>query len=554
MRRRHVIALLVLLFGFQIVRTYAQVTATWTDSTGNWSNPANWSTNTVPNNSGGTTYDVVVNGTGSDTVTYDVNSTVINGLAIGPSETLQNTGSSQTLTTGNVANYGIIDWYNGSKLSFGSLSMFSFSHPGAVGVFSGSTLSATSVHDGVLYFDHSTLNLTGDYSGYRGELQLRYGSSGTITGSIISANGGQTFQLAVNKSTLFVGGDVTSLNGSVTNYSTLTVNGNFLVGNSFTGFTLQESKAIIGGKLDTNSVSTVTIDASTLTADNLYSITQVFIKNGSTVNLKNLNVAYGDFGVDGSSSLNISNDFSNSNDHINIDGVLNVHGTLTNYVGGDLHMGTASILRAGTYNQSGGSTTIESGGKLTTDSFNVTGGTVTVNGTLASGAVNFGSNAALQGTGTSVGNVITTGTLTPGLLGAPGTFTISGNYQQLDKGTLVDLMSPLSQSLLNVTGNVVLGPPSILQINLLNGFNPFGQTFDVMNYSSLSGQFGNGSFFAEDGYGWTVTYGQNEIEVTAGPMPEPSSFLFLGLGLLALVAILFRKGSFGSARISGAIA
>ena len=169
-----------------------------------------------------------------------------------------------------------------------------------------------------------------------------------------------------------------------------------------------------------------------------------------------------------------------------------------------------------------------------------TGGTVTVNGNLDPTAVEIGSKVALQGTGTITGNVIMAGTLTPGLLGAPGTFTITGNYQQL--GTLVDLMSPLSQSLLNVSGNVMLGPNSVLQINLLNGFNPLGKTFDVMTYGALSGQFLNGTSFWGDGYLWNVTYGANEIEVTAVPAPEPSSFLFLGLGLVAFTAIVLRKG------------
>src|ERR1700738_916614 len=119
MRRRHV-ALLVLLFGFQTVKTYGQVTATWTDGTGNWSKPANWSTNTVPNNSGGTTYDVVINGIGGNTVTYDVNSTVINSLAIGSGETFQNNGNSQTLNAGKLTNTGAINWSNGGTLNASS--------------------------------------------------------------------------------------------------------------------------------------------------------------------------------------------------------------------------------------------------------------------------------------------------------------------------------------------------------------------------------------------------------------------------------------------------
>ena len=53
---------LVLFLGFLSVPTHGPVVATWTDTTGNWSNAANWSTNpTVPNNGGGVTYSVTIN-------------------------------------------------------------------------------------------------------------------------------------------------------------------------------------------------------------------------------------------------------------------------------------------------------------------------------------------------------------------------------------------------------------------------------------------------------------------------------------------------------------
>ena len=101
-------------------------------------------------------------------------------------------------------------------------------------------------------------------------------------------------------------------------------------------------------------------------------------------------------------------------------------------------------------------------------------------------------------------------------------------------------MSPLSQSLLAVSGNVMLGPHAVVQISLLNGFNPLGKTFDVMTYSALSGQFLNGTSFWVDGYLWNVTYGANEIGVAAVPAAEPSSFLFVGLGLLAFMGIVWK--------------
>lgn len=75
----------------------AIVVATWTDSTGNSSNPANWSSNPVVPNNGGTTYDVVITGTG-DTVTFDASGTLVNDLALDTGETLQDDGHGPTLT------------------------------------------------------------------------------------------------------------------------------------------------------------------------------------------------------------------------------------------------------------------------------------------------------------------------------------------------------------------------------------------------------------------------------------------------------------------------
>ena len=66
MRFSRAITFLVPFIAFQCIQASGQqVVATWTDATGKWSNPANWSTLTVPNNVGGTTYSVTISATGS---------------------------------------------------------------------------------------------------------------------------------------------------------------------------------------------------------------------------------------------------------------------------------------------------------------------------------------------------------------------------------------------------------------------------------------------------------------------------------------------------------
>jgi hypothetical protein len=114
---------------------------------------------------------------------------------------------------------------------------------------------------------------------------------------------------------------------------------------------------------------------------------------------------------------------------------------------------------------------------------------------------------------------------------------------------LQELISPLAQSFLNVTGNVTLGGNAYLDIVLLNGFDPAGQTFAIMDYSTLNGRFANGSSFWDDGYMWNITYGQHQVDITAGSdpvsTPEPGTFPLLGVGLLA---VLLRSSLAGYAR------
>jgi hypothetical protein len=164
-----------------------------------------------------------------------------------------------------------------------------------------------------------------------------------------------------------------------------------------------------------------------------------------------------------------------------------------------------------------------------------------VNGILDPTAVEIGAGGALQRTGKIFGNVAMSGTIIPGAPGTPGTLTIFGNYEQIGNGSLEELISPLSRSLLKVNGSVALDSNSYLDIILLNGYNPLGQKIDIMDYSSLVGQFSNGSSFSEDGYLWDVTYGQHEIDVTAVKTPEPSSLLQLSIGLAALAFYVHRK-------------
>ena len=170
-------------------------------------------------------------------------------------------------------------------------------------------------------------------------------------------------------------------------------------------------------------------------------------------------------------------------------------------IGGDTLFGTA-----GTLNNAGG-VTIDSGSSLSIGgsgtSYNQTGGTTTVDGTLsmpAGGAANF-TGGTLQGAGTISGNVL----LGNPVSGAPAvfvvgdnlksssSFSISKDYTQQPTGTLDVQIGGLTAgsqySQLNVTGPVTLG--GVLNIKLTQSFHPqIGQTFTVLNApSGISGNF-----------------------------------------------------------------
>src|SRR3974377_2341647 len=81
MRLKQVVTFLILFLGFQCIQASAQQVATWTDATGSWSNPANWSTLTVPNNGGGKTYSVTISSPAD--VIMDATSATIDNVTLG---------------------------------------------------------------------------------------------------------------------------------------------------------------------------------------------------------------------------------------------------------------------------------------------------------------------------------------------------------------------------------------------------------------------------------------------------------------------------------------
>jgi len=683
-RLKQVVTLFVFLFGLQIIPVHGQVVATWTDASGNWSNAPSWSSNpSVPNNVGGATYDVVINGTGSDTVTFDANGTVINSLTMGAGEILQDSGHAPTLTIAGPAPEGIvlsgtINWGNGANLVIGS----SGGPYGPYGIGVEGTLNFTNraslVLDmtggnqslgAALNFNNASITVvdgSGDHT-----LRITAGGSGTsltLVDSTVAVLGGNLDLIksvdSLNNSNLTVNGGLTaasnllSLSGSAMN-----VRGDFFDGDAEVHLS-NRSVGIVGGNFHFDQGS-FSLDASSLQVGGDFSggpHGTTTIQNGSFLSVAGnfLNDQFGPTPVNitGGSSANVAGTFTNGGLVSIVDGSLNVRGNLanttstgglgnvvlqnggvlsvggafTNEVSGNLSPNTLQLIGAGNlasfhaiqnngliqvdhgsvmtingggfnnnangsltlggdlnttggfnnsggsvivsptatlvadrysqsagstdisgalftggYSQTGGITTIESGGLMKATTFTAMGGTVTVNGILDPAAVEFGSGATLQGSGTIIGNVAMGGTMS----NSGDTLTIFGNYEQVGSGTLEALISPTSRALLDIHGDAALGGGSLLDLMLADGYDPLGQTFVIMQYASLVGQFSNGSSFCEDGYLWDITYGTNQIDVTAVATPEPGTLGLLVVGLISLI-LLSCRGWSGVVRSLGA--
>ena len=533
MRLSRVVALLILIFGSQNVRAYGQVVATWTGTTGNWSNAADWSTFTVPNNSSSNHYRITINAPGS-AVTMDVLNDSVDRLTLAATNHLSiSVDDNLSLVSGTSSNYGAMVIYG----TLTSASVLNNASTGSI-VNGGKIINSGNLkNSGFIenYYAELTNNNVftnnADIDEYHGSIAnygtftnsarisldqggglVNYGTfrnSGTISdvsegtdppnyitneGLLINTSVGQVNGVAellnqgrfINNGTYSTGCNVNGYCGA-TNSGTLINNGTFT--NNYAPFE--------GANAGCNSTQPAIIGC-------------VFTNNGRLIN----NGTFDNFGT-----------FSSSGSFTN-------HGTLLD--GGVL---AGAFNNTGTLTNSGAVTVTNSSSLTTSSDYTQTTGRTIVDGALTAtgGAIVRILGGTLSGSGTINGNVVVGGTLMPG--DDPGTLTIFGNYEQTGAGMFDELISPYSRAFLDVSGNVVLQPGAALEITLLDGFNPLGSTVSIMDFSSFSGRFANGWSFWDDGYLWDITYRQHEVDVTAVQAPEPSSLLLLGFGALALGAL-----------------
>lgn len=203
--------------------------------------------------------------------------------------------------------------------------------------------------------------------------------------------------------------------------------------------------------------------------------------------------------------------------------------------------GTASIYANTAFNNTG---TVEvDSGTLALSNFTQTAGLTNLNGgnlTFSSPAQILGGQ--LLGSGTISGSIVNTGgLLSPGH--SAGSIIINGNYTEGPAGTLLVELGGLGNGqfdYLDVNGTASLG--GTLEIAFLNGFNPaVGDTFHIMDFTSLTGDFASIQVLGASGYQFSEEFTGGGLTLVTQAVPEPSMFVLMGIGALGLLAYACRR-------------
>jgi len=404
----------------------------------------------------------------------------------------------------------------------------------------GTVVIGSSSGNAALYVDASTVTLSG-----AGTVSLNnpnsylegYSSSNTLVNQSTIQGQGYIYGLNLNNqgtvNANVPGGTLSISSAPTTNMGTLKVQAGATLNLASTTLTNFESTGATAGTL---SGGTYQMWSGTLSFNN-GGYTNDIVTNAATIlldgtsgtpnfidqNGKNAlahfatNAAAGNFTIQNGVSLtSASSDFNNA-------GTMNIGANSTFTVGG-----------GNNYIQSGGLTYLQFG------TSNLVAGTTTLNG------------GVLQGFGTVTGNLSNLGgTVHPG--DGPGILTVTGSYTQDHGGALnTDIAGAnpgiAGYSQLNVGGSASLD--GTLNINLLPTFTPFNhEEFVILTSTGLTGVFSTVNGLQDGNVTFTVEYSPpgflNDVvldaSVSSPTVPEPASWLMLGLGLAAVGTCVVRK-------------
>ncbi|MGH9352727.1 MAG: beta strand repeat-containing protein, partial [Terriglobia bacterium] len=378
-------------------------------------------------------------------------------------------------------------------------------------------------------------------------------SGGVLTdGSYYLLNNG-----AQQNATLKLPGDVNTLNGaylqlSATNYKVLDSTG----GNAIANLNTLENGGYleVDGGVTFNSANNFTVGKPTDTTVSTLRADGGAVNIGSPTTGANLNNATGFVAVVSGGVMNVYGDLTNTDGRVYTGYIggdpggnaLNVTGNFINNHAGsgpstadfELLANNDSATVGGNFSNNG-TVGLVQGASLAvhgSTGFTQTGGATIVLGTLTASSVNI-NGGQLMGTGTIVGNVTNGGTTAGGAIpplystAVPGTLSITGSYTQTSGGTLDDLISGTAAgqfSVINATGSMTLA--GALDVSTLNGFAfANGKSFDILNFTGRSGEFGTFTYGSYSGSGSSplnigcglqleLAYNNNDVLLNVGQM------------------------------------
>ena len=191
--------------------------------------------------------------------------------------------------------------------------------------------------------------------------------------------------------------------------------------------------------------------------------------------------------------------------------------------GGTSQTVASNLVDTGTLTIGSGST-LTLGGTAT--AYNQTGGTTTLDGTLAASAVSISGGTA-QGGGTWKGNVsLSGGILNVGDAGKAGLMKITGTYSQLSGSSLNVSIGGATAgtqfSQLQITGSASLA--GTLTAALVNGFTPtVGQSFTVLTAGSRTGTFTNSTIAISPTLHFVISYTGTTVVLTVASGPSAAT-------------------------------
>lgn len=169
---------------------------------------------------------------------------------------------------------------------------------------------------------------------------------------------------------------------------------------------------------------------------------------------------------------------------------------------------------------------------------NVSGGILTINGSVASPNVTVFNGGTLKGSGRLNGNLISFGTVAPG--NSPGILTVAGNYTEngildIEVGGTVAGANPAGFDQVNVTGSFTANSTATLRVTKFNAFDPArGQSFQAIVAGSYVGAFGT---LDRNSQSFQVLYQGSTGKIFGTGLDETQSFADYGAGVANRVAV-----------------